>query len=600
MDEDEGLESFDEAKINADLAPDFAELRRLNGEMAGLESYREVILKEGMSKNIGIGLEHLAPGVLNNIKLSMLTEAPSTNKMDFALESIDWRSKITKIAIVIVVVGIIIKMLSWIISLGKVAPTTDSNSGRKIAENVSKQREQLVKRIKEEVHDAKVFPAAYMIDNYKSEHPWLRPTMSLMTKMIREGKLDQEMAISFMQFFEVYINMDYPGVRDKNDSLAIIFPMIIKNKLRIDYGSLGFYITDDKSGELDRLGYPPFARNTMTYTEFKIDMNKAVINLTKIMSNGNDAVAKVENDIRRANDRSPEAMAQHALTLQSAVGGYFKDLEDCFDFVFGDGYKQPAFDFVKANMDSKDAGKFMDRGALKHHKFDPKAAFAKQPQTYPGQPSGLYNHGEWVKAAYSRGTTDYEIFASGGQHNWWDAGFDEQCLLGTFDLYYDPKGLGRPDITVFQPNSKEVMAWIMRMLEDTKSIEDFIRVSDARMGALGNEFTGKGIKVVEDMISSSKKLLAELKVMEGKSKSGIPTIWDVRWFESTGLHFDRADWKGNRESRIDSTFGEASEHLLRGLQAQLNAFMKTKVVYEKIKIKYLAFRNALQSHFGVE
>lgn len=588
--EDEGIPHFDEAKCDAELKEDYAEIGRLNNELVGLESYRQTILQGGMSKSVGVGLEHLAPGVLNSLNLAMLTEAPSTNKMNFALESIDWRAKITKVAIVIVVLGIIIKMLGWIINMGKPGPSlNDSSAGRKIANNVSEERKKLFEEIKKEAEYIKQSKVAYAIEKMEPPDRWMRHCWKMIATMVRNKEIEDRKGVFMLHLITMYSAMEFPYVKDKDSALATLFQMMLKNRLRVDIGSLGFFIQFEDNYELEDLVRPPFVKTINRYTDLKVKLNTSVTTLDRVVTQGCDATEQVEREMRTTNDKSPDAMELHYQTIHSSIAGYYADLIECFEGIFGDGYKVPAFTFASGSLDSGKMGKFMNKKILYHREFDAAAAFAKEPQTYPGMPSAKYSPGSFVYAAYGRGTKDYTVYGSGGEQDWWDDKFNTTTTLGCFQLFTEGDDI--PDMNL-HPNSHKAMGWILRMLEEPRIMEDFIRVSDGRHNTLNAEFGPNGIKPIKEMLKKAKDLLGRLKEVEKKSKAGIPTVWDVQWKHAPGVHFHFGDTAEN-EGRIDSNFGEVAEHLLRATQAQLGAFIKTEVVFMKLSKKYLDFRSAL-------
>lgn len=579
MDGDESVDA-----LNASIDGSMAELARLNNELVGLESYRSKIMAEGMSKNIGIGLEHVAPGTLGNLNLNMLTEAPTTTKMNVALESIDWKSKITKIAIVILVVGVILKMLDWLLTPSGNRVSGDSRDGEKAAKAVHEAKEKLRDELKKAGDDIRERPTQNVIAELaERDEKWMAPVYRVLIEQVDKRKITEREALTSIETMKVYRALDINGGGDMEVNLALTFIFILKSGIPLELSSFAYYMKFEPNNEISSKIPGPFASSLYSYANLRTKLGYAVLTITRILEQGTASGKVVEDLYKTSGDKSK--FNEYVNEIAKDVTMYNDELKNAFDHVYGDGADDRPFEFI----DDEKGNRWVS-GRLGVNRYN---VLAKDRKSYYGQPPGSkYNHLRFTVAGVNRNTETYRVIGSRGEDLWWGDGYRELSSIGRIDVR------GRETIakgTSFDELSIEAANWMVKMLNDENDIRVCIFESNSRMLALRDEFMGSGNTETTRLKDLCEKLLADLKVIEKRSKENVPTVWHVPWKSTVGLHFSDIDLINGRErGLVDSVFGEVCTHLLNGVRAQLNAYISTKGVYQKVEKSYIAFRESVE------
>ena len=579
MDGDETVDAFDVA-INEDMA----ELARLNNELVGLESYRELIKTQGMSKNIGFGLEHIAPGTLGNLNLNMLTEIPTATKMNVALESIDWKSRITKVAIVILVVTVILKMLDWLLTPSSNRVTGSSRDGDAAAKAIHDAKEKIRKEIKEAGADINARPTQNVVREVADkDEAWMRPVYRVLEEMLDKRRINDKEALRAISVMKMYRSIDLTGAGDREINLPILFIFLLKSGLVMQLSNLGFYLKIELGHEISDQIPGPFAREIFGYSKLRNRLANSLLTISRILKQGTDAGIEVERAYKANGDITK--FYDYVGEIAQEVTMYNGELKTAFENIFGNGQDEDVFIF-----DGSNAGRRWVPPDVLLNRYDKLAA---DYNSYRTQPAGSkYDHQYFINGLVARNTFEYKIRGCAGEHIWWGDGYNTMASLGSIDLL---NRNGDKDLKMPMDLDLDISNWMLRTICSEVELSVAITDSNKRMLALRDELMGSGNTETMRLKDLCDDLLSELKVIEKRAREKVPTVWHVPWRSNTGLHFTDIDEStGKDRAIIDSTFGEVCSHLLNGTKAHLNAFISTKTVYQKIEKSYLAFREAIE------
>lgn len=132
-----------------ELTAGLEEVSKTTAVYDALTEYRNRIVREGMCKSVGLGLEAISPGILNGTNLAKLSEAPSLTYANFGIEAIDWK-RVGLIGVAFTALGaILIKFITWLYEL----VTGDRLSGGKTKSVISREYEQKAKKQIEEIQN---------------------------------------------------------------------------------------------------------------------------------------------------------------------------------------------------------------------------------------------------------------------------------------------------------------------------------------------------------------------------------------------------------------------------------------------------------------
>lgn len=578
MDRDETVDALD-ASINESMA----EVTRLNNELVGLESYRTKILAEGMSKSIGFGLEHIAPGTLGNLNLNMLTETPTATKMNVALESIDWKSRITKVAIVILVLGVILKMLDWLLSPSS-SRISGGNNGEAAVKAMHEAKEKLREEIKKTGEDIHARPTQNIVRGVADkDEAWMRPVYRVLEEMLDKRRMTEKEALRCIEIMRLYRTVDLTGAGDREINLPLLFIFLLKSGIVMNLSNFGFYIKFEPGREIANELPGPFAQHLFEYNHLRTNLGYALLTISRILKQGTDAGRSVEQAYKASGDKS--SFNRYVAEIGREVTMYNDELKNAFDYVFGDAQTKYPFTFSGATVGYQ----WVSRDVVINRYSKISADY----KSYIGQPAGTkYHHMQYMHGFSGRNTLDYSMTAMGGEHRWWGDNYHLMADIGAIDIR------GREDdknLKVHIDEELDVSNWMLRTLCSDTELKLAIYESNARMLALRDEFMGSGNKETMRLKDLCEELITELKVIEKRARENVPTVWHVPWKNNTGLHYSDIDQTTGKDNAVvDSTFGEVCMHLLNGTKAQIGSFIATKAVYQKIEKSYLTFRDAVE------
>lgn len=590
---DLGLEDLGDEVLNKAIAADFAEISRLNNELVGLESYREIITKNGMSRDVGFGLEHVAPGVLGKLNLNMLTEVPTSTKMNVALEAIDWKSKVTKIAIVILVVGVILKIIDWM--LGTKTPSLGSSpSGKDIAKNVEEQREKLHESITAAAEQIRAKPVQSVLAVMASkDEKWMQPIYKILIEEVDKRRMTEAEAVKSLGLMRMYRDTDYIGVKDKEGSLAFMFALLIKYGFVISAGTFAYYIGHGKAKDAPmELGIPQaFSSDISSYTMQRSRIGFGLLTVRRILEQGIAAGDVVAKEYHAAGGRGKADFGKYVDEIAREVTIYNNDIVSAFDNILGSGeHYTPIYLDVETMPAAWANGHLLiDRWhawrARQDHAADDK---------YYGQPAGSrnYHHAHFTIAHHNRQSVNYLPRGMGASDLWWDEDYDATNERIYIDLRGKP---GREsEFRVVDKLAIERVSWVLRFFDEPATLVDFIETSRVRQAALADEFNGSGDKETKRLQTECKELLSKLRVVEKQYKENIPTIWHVPWNGNVGIHFTDIDpMTGKDGAVIESNFGEVCLHLVKSAEALVRASTKCRVAFLKTSVSFRQFQAAM-------
>lgn len=577
MDGDETVDAL-ETSINESMA----EVTRLNNELIGLESYRTKIMAEGMSKSIGFGLEHIAPGTLGNLNLNMLTETPTVTKMNVALESIDWKSRITKVAIVILVVGIILKMLDWLLS-----PTgnrVSGSNGDAAAKAIHEAKEKLRDEVKKTSADIHARPTQNVVRGVaEKDEAWMLPVYRVLEEMLDKRRVTDKEALRCIEIMRLYRTVDLTGAGDREVNLPLLFIFLLKSGMSLNLSNFGFYLGYEPGLEIVNELPAPFRKKIFEYNNLRNNLGYALLTISRIIKQGTDAGREVEVAYKASGDKS--SFNGYVNDIAREVTMYNDELKNAFDYVFGNA--QDNYPYVFSTDGAGVRWVSQDSAVRRYDKV------SDDYKSYIGQPAGTkYNHSLYVLGAGARNTNTYEMYGSGAEHMWWGDNFRKIADFGAIDIRGKE---GEKNLKIHIDEELDISNWMLRTLCSENEIKLAIIESNSRMMALRDEFMGSGNKETERLKNLCEELLSELKVIEKRARESVPTVWHVPWKNNTGLHYSDISVSTGRDNAvIESTFGEVCMHLLNGTKAQINCFISTKATYQKIEKSYLAFRDAIE------
>lgn len=578
MDRDESVDA-----LKASIDESMAEAARLNNELIGLETYRGKILAEGMSKSIGIGLEHIAPGTLGKLNLNMLTETPSVTKMNVALEAIDWKSRITKVAIVILVVTVILKMIDWLLTPSTNRVSGSSSDGDAAARSIHEAKEKIREEIKKagkDIHDRPV--QNVVLEVSKRDEEWMKPVYQILAEQVDKKRYNDKEALRCIEIMRLYRAADLGDIGDREENLALLFSFLLKSGLALNLTHFGFYIGNEPGREIEETIPAPFAKDAFSYNVLRTNLGYALLTISRILKQGTDAGVEAERGYKASGDKSK--FDSFVNEIAQEVTMYNDELKRSFDYVFGDAQSRPAFIFNVLETPT--------RWVPSQLIINRYGKLSSNMRSYIGQPRGsTYNHDTFMTAVAGRNSEDYKAVGSNGENMWWGEGYEGMSKIGILDIRARD---GSKELNIpIDPLDIKVANWLLRTLCNEDELKRAIHESNTRMMVLKDEFMGSGNTETMRLKELCEQLLRELKVIEQRSRENVPTVWHVPWKNTTGLHFSDVEaGSGKDRGIINSTFGEVCMHLLNGTKGLLTAFITTKTVYQKVENSYLAFREA--------
>lgn len=540
-------------QIDQEIGDDLAKVRKLDATLASLQTYRNQIIEQGMSHSIGVGLEHIAPDVTERFDLRKLTQAPTTAYQKVALEALDWKMKIGAGVLGLLIVGILAKILQFMLGLD--VPSKGGGNAVEVKQKVEDIRDQL----RDEVSALRnTEPATVLLKFNKAIPDQLKPHAQRLSDMVSQHKLSSEEALEAMNAMLTYSSKSY-NVANQEEALGILFKLLLnKPNARVALSSLAFDLHDTRKSQTYT---PAFLQDVSRYAagiRYVDDTLKTLEELIGVSKEASDA-AKTH---MRNRDRTPEENRSLAMAaVQRALAPFNTDMPNFMDRTFG---------FNKA-MDS-----------ILPFMIDPNGEMDESITA-----DGLRRVQEEMNHEYGNtelnGRTQKELKIKGphGEEYWWGNGFNRYDSLGVFSLKIDEVSMNFGDMKARS---------IVLNIFDPKEIGRFISSSDKQREALSKIFGGARHEI-DQMVDRCKRLERLLRDINGLSKDNIPTLYDAFYDGTLGRHFP--DYiRGADADRIN--WGKLTERVLRYTKDYAEGIRSVKVLYARVAQRYRTLKSLVE------
>lgn len=540
--------------IDNEIADDLAKVRKLDATLNSLHTYRNQIAETGMSRSVGVGLEHIAPDLTESIDIRKLTQTPSTAFQQVALEAIDWKMKIGVGLLGLLIVGLLAKILQYI--LGVDVPKGGGGGGAEVKQKIEDIRDQ----VRDEVNAMRNAEPADILLNFNKQLPdALKPHAAKLAEMVRNHKLTNHEALEAVNQMLVYSQKTYP-VQNQEELLGILFKLLTnKPNARIALSALAFDLHHDFKNQNF---VPAFLEDVRRYSAGIRYVDETLKMLEQLIGASKDASDLAKTHMRNRENTPEENRALGMAEVQRALAAFNGDMPNFMDRTFG----------FNKGMDTVLPFMIDPNGDI-----DPTLS-----------PEGLKQMHEELGHAYGenelRGRTQKDLKIKGpqGEEYWWGQGFNRYDNLGVFSLKLDEAAVNFGDMKA---------RGIVLSVFDPKEAARFVTSADKQRDALNKVFADNRHEIDQlvDRCKRLEKILREINVM---SKERVPTLYDAFYDGTMGRNFPDYIRKMGDENRVN--WGKLTERVLRYTKDYAEGIRSVKVLYARVASRYRVLKSLLE------